>query len=254
MNPRLLVAASLLAFGLPAAASAVEGLRLTYDAAEAPVTLQRDNAGTVQVEGLPYPGLVLYRPDTGVVYYQHPDLPAWLAVAPDTVQTVSATLIRGAAWQPWQGQPTTAYQTKAGPNDCGPLYASPDAAAQSGLTLTDIWRVLSALAWLNAGSASPPCDRLMVTRPEKGDAVGLPVRFEGPNGTWQLTELVRAGVAHIELPAAAEPADDATRLNLLLRQFTPDERQGFIRQYGTLPVARQLDLLEKALANSSAEP
>ncbi|HEX2859703.1 MAG TPA: hypothetical protein VHP58_05860 [Alphaproteobacteria bacterium] len=234
-------------------AHAVEALRLTYDAAGSPVTFERDNAGTIQVDGLPYPGLVLYRPSNGVVYYQHPDIPKWISVPTGTAVGVSATLAKGAAWEKWQDQPSYRYDLKVTDNgvqeDCGPLYASPGAGVQAGLNVADIWRILTAVAWLNAGKAAPACDRL-VAEPAHGQAAGLPIHFNGPNGEWQLKELARTGVAKIDLPPAAEPVDEQARLDLMLRQFGPDERKKFLTQYSSLPLGQQVKLLEDALMGS----
>jgi hypothetical protein len=248
-----LVALSLLA--LPA--HAVDALRLTYTVDGTPVTLERDNAGTIQVDGLPYPGLVLYRPQTGMVYYQYPEIPQWFAVPPGRAEAVSATTLKGPAWQKWpaqpDGQPSYRYAIKVpGGEDCGPLYASPGAGVQAGLSVADIWRILTTVAWINAGTAAPACDRLAIDN-ARGQLTGLPLHFNGPNGEWQLKELARTGIARIDLPVDAQPLDEASRLDILLRQFGPDERKNFLQNYGNLPIGQQINLVERALSGSGQQ-
>jgi hypothetical protein len=238
-------------------AFAVDAMRLTYDADGAPITFERDNAGTVQVDGLPYPGLVLYRPSSGVVYYQHPDVPQWISVAPNAPEVVSATLTKGPAWQNWPaqptGQPSFRYAIKVPQgDDCGPLYASPGAGVQAGLNTADIWRILTAVSWLNSGKAAPACERLAIES-ARGQVTGLPLHFNGPNGEWQLKELARTGIAKIDLPVDAQPVDEATRLGILLRQFGPDERKNFVSNYSALPTSQQITLVEQALAGSGQQ-
>lgn len=228
-----------------------QGIRVTFDAGGAPVTMTRDAAGTIQFDGLPYPGLVLYRPSTGVVYYQHPSEPLWLTVQPGQGQGVSATVAAGPAWQPWQGHPTQRWDIKGGLDkaapSCGQWYGSADAAQQAGVSMADMIRVLAVLEWLNAGSKGPVCQRLAIT-PAEGARIGLPVYWMTLSGPWQLTEVVRAGVAPIALPDAVKPVDDSVRLQILLSQFAPEERQAFVRANGTLPVARQVEAIEGALS------
>ena len=241
------------ALGVAGGAFAAEnGLKLTYDMGGDALSITKDAAGTVQLDGLPYPGLVIYRPDTRVVYYQHPDEPAWLAIKPDDVRGygVSATLVAGAAWQPYMDAPTQRWVVKAAQMECDNWFASAKAGAVAGLNAADLTYVLTALQWLHAGVAAVPCERLNVTA-QQGAQVGLPLYFTGPNGRWQLTDLSQGAVEPIVLPAAPQPADDAARLRILLYQFSPEDRQGIIKQVGKLPLSQQLQEIQKMLGDTA---
>lgn len=229
------------------------GLRLTYDMAGSPVTLQRDASGVVQVDGLPYPGLVLYTPATGVVYYQHPDETGWLAITPSDTNgyTVSATTVAGAAWQPYLDSPTRRWEVKGAQMPCDNWFTSQKAGSVAGLTAADLWRVFSSLQWLQAGSAAPVCDKLSVDATQAAQ-IGLPLYFNGPGGLWQLTELTQADIAPIALPATPQPVTDEARLRVLLHQFGPEDKEALLKDIGQLPLARQLEEIQKRLADTAA--
>lgn len=243
-------------------AHAADGLRASFDVDGAPVVMTMDSHGTVQVDGLPTPGLVLYRPKDATVYYQHPDWPRWLVVGTEQLATYALPLkaVPGEGWTPWQGQPTRRWQLEVSQTipqgdmamACGSWFGSNHAAAVAGVNAGDFWRVLSAIQLINAGQAALPCDRAM---PDvaAADRMGLPVRWQGGSaGTWVLTELVRVPVARISVPSDVEPLTDNVRLALLQSQLGVDERKDFIRVHGTLPVTRQLEEVEKVLSESAA--
>ncbi|MCP5405038.1 MAG: hypothetical protein H6922_02300 [Pseudomonadaceae bacterium] len=230
-----------------------DGLRMTYDVDGAPVVWQRDAKGAVQIDGLAYPGLVLYVPQTGTVYYQHPDEVGWVSVTPAMLEGYAypALLLQGGKWQPYLDAPTRRWEVKAAQLSCDNWFASAKAGAVTGLTARDIWQVFDALAWLHAGTAVPVCERMAVSA-EDGKKVGLPMYFTGPGGRWQLTELGRTAVADIPLPATPEPADDAVRVRLLLHQFGPEDRADMLREMGSLPAAQQVLYLQKLMAEQAA--
>ena len=58
-------------------------------------------------------------------------------------------------------------------------------------------------------------------------------------------------MAKIALPDTPQPVDDRTRLSLMLQQFGPEERQNFVGSYGNLPAAKQLEMIEQALAGAA---
>lgn len=225
-----------------------DGLRMVFDVDGAPVTWQMDAHGVVQVDGLPYPGLVLYVPASGVVYYQHPDEAEWLAVAPSMLDGYAypTVLVDGGKWQPYLDAPTRRWEVKAAQLSCDNWFASAKAGAVTGLTAADVWRVFNAMQWLTAGDAAPVCERLAVA-PEMAARVGLPLYFAGPAGRWQLTELGRVHVEEIAMPTNPQPVDDVVRLRLLMHQFGPEERRDMLREVDGLPVAQQLKRIQQML-------
>lgn len=230
-----------------------EELRITYDIGDIPVTITRDAAGTYQWDGLPYPGTVLYQPQNGVIYYQHPEDPAWHTITPAMLQGVVATAkpTNGPAWQAWQGQPTLRWNIAAdAATSCQPVFASQPAAQMAGLTVADLYHVLTALQWLNAGAIPNPCERLFFA-PADAARIGLPVLFTGPNGAWQLSEVVRTSASTIDLPRNATPVDDDVRLRLLLVQFSPTERVELLKKYGELPISQQVQAISLLLTQES---
>jgi hypothetical protein len=236
---------------LPVWAAGASGLRITYDMSGLPLTITRDAAGTYQFDGLPYPGVVLYQPKSGIMYYQHPEDPAWHTVtAPMLADVVSpATVKAGPAWQPWQGQPTLRWDVTVEKTACAPMFASQGVAAQGGLNVADFAEVLTALQWLNGG-VSHPCEKAFFPA-DAAAKVGMPVQFSGPNGPWQLQEVVQAEVEPIEVPAVSTPVDDDTRLNLLLVQFSPNERVNLLKKFGNLPVGQQVEAISKLLMDEA---
>lgn len=241
----------------PAVACAENGLKVTYDMSGMPLTITRDAAGTVQFDGLPYPGLVLYRPQTGVVYYQQNDDPVWLTVPPGALATVvrPAKVVAGPAWQPWPAvgspQPTKRFDVKVTDETdekvtCAPVFGSTYAARMAGMDIADLQRVLATLEWMHGGRITAPCDAADYA-PDDVKAMGLPVIFAGPNGEWKLDDIVQADVPYIALPTAPQPFDERAHLTLLLSQFGPEEREAFLKQYGELPLAQQLDMVSRNL-------
>jgi hypothetical protein len=235
-----------------------QGLHITYDMSGLPLTISKDSHGTLLLDGLPYPGTVLYQLDTGTLYYQPTESPEWMSVSSADIQKLlnKAKATPGPAWNPWPAtdspQPTQRWDVEtqatenADPVRCVPVFGSTYAARMSGVNVMDLTRILAALEWLNAGALSNPCDAANLT-PDATTKVGLPVVMTGPNGTWRLQNVVRDDVQPIELPKFAMPVDDTARLNLLLTQFAPEERATFLKANANLPVARQIELMSQQL-------
>lgn len=251
----LFVTALLAGFATFSAQADDMGVRLTYDMSGVPLTISRDAQGTVQLDGLPYPGLVLYNTATKTVYYQSPDLPDWIVVNADALSryTISATVVAGAAWQPFMDSTTKRWAVKVPgadgkPQECDQWFASLKGAVMAGFNVGDLNRIVAALQWITAGSAAAACDRVAVDETQ-AQAIGLPIYFNGPNGKWHLSELVAARVPTIALPTNVTPLDDNLRLQLLMGQLGPDEKADFIKANGNLPVAKQVEAIEHMLGS-----
>ena len=252
----------------PTLAPAGSSLQLAYTVAGNPVEIQRDTAGTYSVIGLPFPGEVLYVPKTGTVYYLHPEEPIWLAVPPTQLNGLVATLLpkAGPSWTPYLDQPTRRWDLKAQRNvdttalpnpanaqDCAPAFTSLHAAQVSGLTITDLQRVVLTLQWLNSGLPEEnlsACDVALPT-PTQAGTVGLPLVWSNLIGNWQLTALNTAAVPTFTIPTNTQFPDAEVRLRLLLVQLSPPERIAFIQQNSSLPLAQQIDLLASQLTQES---
>ena len=238
---------------------AADGIKLVYDVDGTPVVWTRDAAGTVQVDGLPMPGVVLYRPAEGTVYYQHPLWPRWLRIGPDELAAYALPLntTPGAAWTPWQGQPTRRWAMAVGDSDegtmgCGDWFASHHAAAVMGLNAADFLRVITALNFVNAGTAALPCDHA-VPDVARAAQLGLPVRWQGgTSGTWTLESMARVPMSALTLPTDVEPLTARVKLSLMMAQLGDDERKDFVRVNGKLPVASQLEVMEGLLGSGES--
>lgn len=256
----LALAASILATSLSVVHASTPPLSIMYEASGLPITITHDGAGVYSFDGLPYPGTVLYTPANGVVYYQHPEDPIWHTVTPAMLRGVlaPAATSQGPAGTPWQGQTTLRWNVTtpipnpqndmADPNAgtiCQPLFGSTDAALQSGLNVADISLVLTTLQWLSAGAVLNPCEKLQYSA-KAAEEIGLPTLFSGPNGNWQLQEVVQTSTTFTTLPMAY-PMDDATRLRLLLVQFSPEERAKLLQQFGHLPTQQQIESISPLL-------
>lgn len=228
-----------------------------------PLTITHDGAGVYGFDGLPYPGQVLYTPSNGVVYYQHPEDPLWHTVTPAMLRNVvvPASVSQGPAGSPWQGLSSFRWNITADaaapgmPEEsvaCPPVFGSQGAAGMAGLNVTDIQQVLTTLQWLSGGAIPNPCEKLQFTA-EAANAIGLPVSFSGPNGNWQLQEIVQTSTTAIMLPSAP-PMDDPTRLRLLLLQFSPAERAHLLKQYADLPVQMQIQAISLLLTQETIVP
>ena len=88
---------------------------------------------------------------------------------------------------------------------------------------------------------------------QQGVQLGLPLRWNTPNGPWQLVSVARTSVAPIALPEVVKPLDDTARLQLLLSQFGKEQRENFIRANSNLPVTQQVDLIEQVVDQSGGE-
>lgn len=259
----LALSATVLVWALPAHATSLPSLTISYDMSGTPLTITHDGTGVYTFEGLPYPGNVLYTPENGVVYYQHPEDPVWHTVTPAMLRpiVVPASVSQGPTAMPWQDQstfrwnvttPATAPDATTQGTACAPIFASQGAAAMAGLNVTDLYQVLATLQWLNAGAISNPCEKLQFSA-ESATSMGLPTIFTGPNGSWQLQGIVQTSATTVTLPNA-QPMDDATRLRLLLIQFSPDERAKLIGQYGELPTQQQIQAISPLLTQETIVP
>ncbi len=239
-------------------------LMMTYDMSGQPLTITHDGSGVYSFDGLPYPGMVLYTPANGVVYYQHPEDPIWHTVTPAMLRgvVVPAAVTEGPASNPWQDHTTLRWNitTPATAPDspshsgtaCGPVFAAQGPAAMSGLNITDLYQVLTTLQWLSGGSIANPCEKLQFSA-EAAARIGLPTVFTGPNGTWHLQEIVQTSTTTISMPSA-QPMDDATRLRLLLIQFSPDDRAELLKKYGDLPTQQQIEQISPLLTQETIVP
>jgi hypothetical protein len=251
-------------FLVPCASAATPALTITYDMSGAPLTITHDGAGVYSFDGLPYPGTVLYTPANGVVYYQHPEDPVWHTVTPAMLRSVvvPAAVSQGPTSTPWQDQSTFRWNittpaampgsTQNGGTACRPIFGSSGAAEMSGLNVADIAQVLTTLQWLNAGSIPNPCEKLQYSA-EQATKIGLPTILTGPNGNWQLQEVVQTSATATTLPMAY-PMDDATRLRLLLIQFSPEERATLLTKFGSLPTQQQIDAISPLLTQEVIVP
>lgn len=239
-------------------------LNITYDMSGQPLTITHDGTGVYSFNGLPYPGMVLYTPANGVVYYQHPEDPIWHTVTPAMLRSlvVPASVSQGPASTPWQEQSTFRWNITTPANNpnaipqngtkCQPVFASQGAASMAGLNVTDLYQVLTTLQWLSGGGISNPCEKLQFSA-EAANKIGLPTIFSGPNGTWQLQEIVQTSTTSIPMPNA-QPMDDATRLRLLLIQFSPEERAELLKKYGELPTQVQIEQISPLLTQETIVP
>lgn len=231
----------------------VAPLRITYDMSGLPLSISRDAEGTVMFDGLPYPGEVLYQPATGTIFYHHPEEAEWIAIPPAALEGMyaSSTVTGGGKWQPWQGKATQQWDVKSEKTVCDQWYASQALAADVGLNVADIMRVLVGVQWVNGGSVPDVCERVRITDADAAK-VGLPVLFTGPNGRWQLQEIVKEPVEKMDMPKAT-PVDDETRLRLLLVQFSPEERAAMLTQFAGKSTQQQIEAISNLL-NQDATP
>lgn len=228
-----------------------QSVRISYDMSDLPLTIHVDKAGTARIEELPFPGEVIYQPSTGTVFYHHPEGEGWLAVPPAALAPVlvSSTVTAKGKWQPFNGQPTGEWEVKAGTTLCDQWYASPSAAKQTGLNVSDLLRILTAVQWLNGGVVPNTCEKLGVTA-EVAEKVGLPLLFTGPNGRWQLQEVAVENVPTIEIPKAT-PLTDEARLHLLLVQYSPEERAQLLTKFAGMSAAKQVEAISNMLSQDS---
>lgn len=250
--PALLVA--LTAYLTPALAATIPPLSISYDMSGMPLTITFDGAGVYSFNGLPYPGTVLYTPENGVVYYQHPEDPIWHTITPAMLRNVvvPASVSQGPTATKWQDQSTFRWNITTADTACPPIFASVGAGAMSGLNVTDLYQVLTTLQWLSGGAITNPCEKLQFSA-EAATAIGLPTLFTGPNGSWQLQEIVQTSTTAITMPTAY-PMDDNTRLRLLLIQFSPEERATLIGKYGDLPAQQQIQQISPLLTQEIIVP
>ena len=256
VNTRYLLAPLLAAliWAAPALAASIPPLTITYDMSGLPLTITHDGNGVYSFNGLPYPGMVLYTPENGVVYYQHPEDPIWHTVTPAMLRNVvvPASVSQGPTATPWQDQSTFRWNITSADTACPSMFASGGAASMSGLNVTDLYQVLTTLQWLNGGNITNPCEKLQFSA-EQATNIGLPTIFTGPNGNWQLQEIVQTSTSQITMPTAY-PMDDNTRLRLLLIQFSPDERAKLITKYGDLPAQQQIQQISPLLTQEIVVP
>jgi hypothetical protein len=210
------------------------------------------NLRTFAVRGLPFPGEVLWRPQTQELAYRHPAEGSWLLATPALLpQTaVSTTSQPRAAGPAFQGQPTQRWVQQVGAADCRVLFGSAALGRQKGLTIGDFQHIYRLLYWLNAGQVPPtPCGNaqtLAATAPQ----IGLPTRWASPLGM-----LVFQGVMvppDEDMPPAwprqTYPVTEDVRFRLLLVQLPVPVRAKFIQENATLPLAAQVAKLAEILA------
>ncbi len=202
------------------------------------------------IEGLPYPGTVLWRPSTQELAYQHPTEGSWLrATAAEMVGNIPPTLTPAAASQPWQGAPTRRFAVTANGTVCGALFTAKSLG--NGLNAADLQTIHALLQWLNSGRVPSGC---AAAYPWQA-SLGLPTRWASPFGPVVLESITQTGPdAPLPVwPEATYPADAEARLRLLLVQLPLPARAAFLREYAVLPTEKQIETLSQALQQAAAE-
>jgi hypothetical protein len=231
------------------------------------VTFTAIDDKTYVVENLPFPGVVLYRPQTDEIAYQHPEEVSWLLIKPAeiTPRPALAQALPGAPWQPWAGQETRIWNFSTSTpgvdtvtQKCPVMYASAPLGRQTELDIARLQGLFATLYWLNAGILPADCtttgwDAVV------GLQVGLPIRWHGVVGAMVLHKAEKTAAldpvyADLAWPTVTNPLDDEARLRLLLVQFSPTQRAAFIQKHGQLPIVRQIELLAEELVHEEAMP
>lgn len=232
-------------------AAPTQSSRITYDMSGLPLSIMVDKTGNAHLEDLPFPGEVIYSAATGTIYYHHPEEDGWLSITPAALATIlsPSTITAGAKGAPFNNQPTQQWDVKSGTTPCDQWVASLAAAKQTGLNAADILHILTAVQWLNGGVVPNICEKIEVPA-AVAEKVGLPVLFTGPNGRWQLQEVVAETVPTIEIPKAT-PVSDEARLRLLLVQYSPEERTQLLTKFAGLSPAKQVEAISSMLSMDS---
>ncbi|MCA3244442.1 MAG: hypothetical protein INF43_03935 [Alphaproteobacteria bacterium] len=251
----------LLLLPLPAVA---EHAMLVYQREDdqAPLTLTHlsGTPATYQVNGLPFPGEVLWRPATQAteaqLAYRHPAEGSWLLATPNQlpVSAVSTTSLPGAPGPASQGQATRRWAQSVGRKDCGVLFGAPSLGRQYGLNLADFQHLYRLLYWLNAAQLPTDCANAQ-TLPATAPQVGLPTRWASPLGLLLLQEIRLPGESPTAMawPKVTYPVTPEVQLRLLLAQLSVPARAEFLQQFATLPLALQVERLAAILAAETAQ-
>lgn len=215
---------------------------------------------TYQVNGLPFPGEILWRPGTQAtepqLAYRHPAEGSWLLASPALLpkSQISTTSLPGAPGPANQGQATRRWAQSVGGKDCGVLFGSPSLAQQYGLTLADFQHLYRLLYWLNAAQLPGSCANAQ-TLPATAPQIGLPTRWASPLGLLLLQEVRLPAESPVPLtwPRVTHPVTPEVQLRLLLVQLPVPARAAFIQAYATLPMALQVEKLATLLAAQTQE-
>jgi hypothetical protein len=229
-------------------------LQFAMEGTETPLTFTHltESPTTFRVVGLPFPGEVLWQPNTQQLAYRHPAEGSWLLATPALLPQaeVATTSQPRAAGPTFQGQPTQRWVQQAGNADCGVLFGSAALGRQQGLTIGDFQMIYRLLYWLNAGMVPPTACGNAQTLAATAPQIGLPTRWASPLGV-----LVFQGVMmppDEDMPPAwprqTYPVTEDVRLRLLLAQLPVPARAQFIRDHATLPLTAQVAKLATLLA------
>ena len=207
---------------------------------------------TYAVRGLPFPGEVLWRPETAEMAYQHPADYSWLNMGPSSLPkpAVAAEAAPSAPFTPWQSYPTRRWTVSVGATECKGVVTSPNLGLKTALTVAGMQDLFSRLFWLNAGKLPEGCDDARLS-PETGAAMGTPTRWQLPFGTLVLQHVgIEATLNPADLPAwpkLAYPVAADARLRLLLAQLAVADRADFLKAHASLPMDAQIQALAKQL-------
>lgn len=205
---------------------------------------------TWQIEGLPFPGVVLWRPQTQELAYQHPTELSWLRLTPaDLPKTTPPTLTRAEAGKPWQTQPTQRWAVNNGKISCGALLTIP---AQLQLNVSGLQNIHALLHWLNIGETPTGC---LAPYPNHA-TLGLPTHWGGPMGTLTLQNIgpLSADFVATPWPTTTYPITAEARLRMLLSQLPVPDRARFIQTHAQLPLLIQIEKLSTLLKSRYGNP
>ncbi len=210
---------------------------------------------TFAVQGLPFPGEVLWRPDTDQLAYRHPAEGSWLLATPALLQpsAVSTSTLPRAAGPNFQGAPTQRWAQNRGSTNCGVLFGSATLGQQQGLNVGDFQQLYRLLYWLNTGETPQGCGNaisLAATAPQ----VGLPTRWDSPLGRilFQGVALAPENLTPATWPNFTFPVTPEVRLRLLLVQLPVPARAAFMQATATLPLLGQIEKLTQILNKMAA--
>ncbi|MFO0500240.1 MAG: hypothetical protein ACK5YK_00980 [Pseudomonadota bacterium] len=206
---------------------------------------------TWQLEGLPFPGVVLWRPATAEIAYQHPTELSWLRLTPTDLPLpkVSPTLTRAANGKPWQTQPTRRWAVHTNSTDCGALFTIPPT---QNVNASGLQSILALLHWLNIGETPSGC---LSAYPNPA-GLGLPTYWASPIGTLTLQNIgaLSSDFVATPWPAITYPITPETRLRLLLSQLPVPDRARFIQSHTQYPLLTQIEKLSALLKARYGSP
>lgn len=206
--------------------------------------------GVIRLEGLVQPGIYLFDSKSRRLYVKHPEEEKWVKVSFDAVQR-NLPFVEAAKegeWQEQYGVMSERWRVFNGSLVCGHWFTNVRAQAISGIDASTMVQIRNAIDYLYFGRTAPTCEQINLPA-ALGKAMGLPMYWDGPWGTGEVSRVVATEAEVIPVPVGSriKALTKEVHVRFLTRSLPLNTRQTLQQGFENLPLVPQHKALEHLL-------